>query len=105
MVLQNRRIELSWKLQEQCFMIKTFLCIFGRKLPEQRCMYRTILYIEYSRTRFLKKSSPARNQISTILEYLTVQCTSTFQKRRGLNYILQERRVYLWDTLKARRLT
>ena len=41
MGLQNRRIELSWKLLKQCFMIKIFLCIFGLKLPEQWCMYRT----------------------------------------------------------------
>ena len=39
------------------------------------------------------------------LEYSVVLCTYTFQKRRGQNYILQEIRVYLWDTLKARRLT
>ena len=26
-------------------------------------------------------------------------------KERGQNWILQERRVYLWDTLKAQRLT
>src|SRR5713101_3306059 len=68
-------------------------------------MYRTVLHTDYSRTRLLKKSSPARNQKSSISEYLVVQCTYTFQKKRGLNYILQERRVYLWDTLKAIRLT
>ena len=28
-------------------MIKAFLCIYGQKLPEQLCMYRTILHIEY----------------------------------------------------------
>ena len=27
--LQKGRIELSWKLQEQCFMIKIFPCIYG----------------------------------------------------------------------------
>ena len=52
---------LPWKLQEQCFMIKIFPCIYGKKLLEQRCMYRTILHTEYSRTRHLKKSFPARN--------------------------------------------
>ena len=43
-------------------MIKIFLSIYGQKLLEQRCMYSTILHMEYSRTRLLKKSSPARNQ-------------------------------------------
>ena len=35
MGLQNGRTEPSWKLQELCFMIKTFLCTFGMKLLEQ----------------------------------------------------------------------
>src|SRR5882757_5825985 len=72
MGLQNGKTELSWKLQDLCFMIKIFLCIFGLKLPEQRCMYKTILHIEYSRTRLLKKSSPARNQNSAISKYSVV---------------------------------
>ena len=59
MGLWNGRIELSWKLQELCFMIKIFLCIFEMKLPEQQCMYRTVLHIEFSRTRLLKKYSRA----------------------------------------------
>ena len=105
MGLQKGRIELSWKLQEQCFMIKIFPCIYGQRLPEQRCMYRIILHIEYLRTRRQKKYSLARNQKSTISEYLVVQCTYTFRKKRGKSQILQERKVYLWDTLKARRLT
>ena len=29
---------------------------------KQQCVYRTMLHIEYLRTRLLKKSSPARNQ-------------------------------------------
>ena len=37
------------------------------------------------RTRLLKKSSPARNQKSTISEYLAALCTYTFQKRREQN--------------------
>ena len=45
-------------------MIKIFLCISGWKQPEQWCMYRTVLHIEYSRTRLLKKSSPARPEVS-----------------------------------------
>ena len=85
MGLRNGRIEPSWKLQEKCFMIKIFLCIFGLKLPEQRCMYRTVLHIEYSRTRLLKKSSPARNQKSTISDYSAVLYTYTFQKKREQN--------------------
>ena len=44
-----------------------------------------VLHTEYPRTRLLKESSPARNQKSAISEYLVVQCTYTFQKRRGLN--------------------
>ena len=32
-------------------MIKIYLCIFGLKLLEQQCMYRTVLHIEYSKTR------------------------------------------------------
>ena len=40
-------------------MINIFLCIYGQKLLEQLCMYRTVLHIKYSRTRHLKKSSPA----------------------------------------------
>ena len=43
MGLHKGIIELSWKMQELCFMIKIFLCIFRRKLPEQQCMYRTVL--------------------------------------------------------------
>ena len=38
----------------------------------------TILHTEYSRTRHLKKSSPARNQKSTIPEYSVVLYTYTF---------------------------
>ena len=34
----ERIIELSWKLQEQRFMINIFPCIYGKKLPEQQCM-------------------------------------------------------------------
>ena len=30
------------------------------------------------------------------LEYLVVQCTYTFKKKRGQSQILLERRVYLW---------
>ena len=56
MGLHKGRIELSWKLQEQCFMIKIFICISGWKPPERWCMYRTVLHIEYSRIRLLKKS-------------------------------------------------
>src|SRR5713226_40292 len=82
MGLQKGRIELSWKLQEQCFMIKIFLCIYGQKLLEQRCMYRTVLHTEYSRTRLLNKSSPTRNQKSAISKYFVVPCTYTFQKRK-----------------------
>ena len=51
-------------------MIKIFLCIFGPKLPKQKYMYRTVLHIEYSRTRLLKKSSSARDQKSSILRIL-----------------------------------
>ena len=101
MGLRNGRIELSWKRQEQCFMIKIFLCIYGQKLLEQRCMYRIILHTEYLRTRHLNKSSPVRNQKSAISEYSAVLYTYTFRKKRGRREILQERRVYLWDTLKA----
>ena len=36
-------------------MIRIFPCIYGKKLLEQLCMYKTILHIEYSRTRHLKK--------------------------------------------------
>ena len=56
-----------------------------QKLPEQRCMYRTILHTEYSRTRHLKNSFLVRNQKSAISKYSVVLCTSTFQSRRGLN--------------------
>ena len=73
------------KLQEQCFMIRIFPCIYGQRLPEQRCMYRTVLHTEYSRITHLKKSFPARNQKSAISEYSVVQCTYTFQKRREQN--------------------
>ena len=96
MGLQKERRELSWKLQGKCFMIKIFPCIYGHKRLEQLCMYRTVLHIEYSRTRHLKKSFLARNQKSSILEYSVVQYTYTFRKKRGQSYILQERRVYLW---------
>ena len=49
----------------------------------QNCTpYRTILHTEYSRTRFLKKYSPTRNQKSAISEYSAILCTYTFQKRR-----------------------
>ena len=85
MGLRNGRIELSWKLQELCFMIKIFLCIFGQKLPEQRCMYRTVLHTEYSRTRLLKKYSLERSHKSAISEYSTILYTFTFQKRREKN--------------------
>ena len=105
MGLQKGRIEPSWKLQEQCFMIKIFLCIYGQKQLEQQCMYRIVIHIEYSRTRILNNSSLARNQKSAISEYSVVPCTYIFQKRREQNQILQERRAYLWVTLKARRLT
>ena len=44
-------------------------------------MYRTVLHIEYLRTRLLKKSSSARNQKSAISEYSVFHCTYTFQKR------------------------
>ena len=94
MGLQNRRTKLSWKQEELCFMIKIFLCIFGLKLPEQRCMYRTVLHIDYSKTRLLKKSSPIRNQKLAILEYLVVQCTYMFPKKRGQSYTLQGIRAY-----------
>ena len=83
MGLQNKRIELSWKLQELCSMIKIYLCIFGRKLPEQRCMYKTVLHIDFSRTRLLKKSYPARNQKSAISEYSAILCTYTFQREEN----------------------
>ena len=43
-----------------------------QKLPRQWCMYRTILHTEYSRTRHLKKSFPARNQKLSISEYSAV---------------------------------
>ena len=61
MGLYKGRTELSWKLQELCFMIKIFLLVYGQRLPEQRCMYRTILHTEYLRIRHLNKSFPARN--------------------------------------------
>ena len=38
-------------------------------------MYKTVLHIEYLRTRLLKKSTLARNQKSAISEYSTVLCT------------------------------
>ena len=38
-------------------MIKIFPCIYGKKLLEQWCMYKTILHTKYLRTRHLKKSS------------------------------------------------
>ena len=82
MGLQKGILEPSWKLQEQCFMIKIFLCIYGKKHLEQWCMYRTVLHTEYWRTRHLKKSFPIRNQKSSISEYLDIQCTYTFQKRK-----------------------
>ena len=63
-----------------CF-FKIFLCIYGQKLPEQQCMYRTVLHIEYSRTRLLKNSSLERNQKLAISKYLAVQCTYTFQRK------------------------
>ena len=85
MGLQKEKIERSLKLQEQCFMIKIYRCIFRLKLPEQWCMCRTVLHIECSRTRLLKKSSLARNQKSAISEYSAVPCTCTFQKKRELN--------------------
>ena len=80
MGLQKSRIELSWKLREQCFMINIFLCIFGRKMPEQWCMYKTVLHIEYSRTRLLKKYSPARIQKSSISD-IQLSSRHTHSKR------------------------
>ena len=50
------------------------------KLPEQLCMYRTVLHIEYSKTRLLKKYSSVRNQKSSISEYSVVLC-HTHSKR------------------------
>ena len=55
----------------------------GRSFLEQLCMYRTVLHIEYSRTRHLKKCFLERNQKSVLSKYLVVQCTYTFQKKRG----------------------
>ena len=80
---QKERTELSWKLEEICFMIKIFPCIYGQKLPEQWCMYRTVLHIEYSRTRLLNKSSPARNQKSAISKYSAVLCKREENKIRS----------------------
>ena len=71
MGLQKERIERSWKQQGPCFMIKIFPCIYGQRLPKKWCMYRTVLYIEYSRTRHLKKCSLARNQRSEVI-YLRI---------------------------------
>ena len=68
MGLQKGRIKLSWKLQEQCFIIKIFACIYGQRLSEQQCMYRTVLHTEYLRTRLLRsllqqetRSQPSQN--------------------------------------------
>ena len=63
-------------------MINIFLCTYGKKLPEQGCMYRTVLHTEYSRTRHLKKSFSVRNQKSSILEYSVVQCTHIPKEKR-----------------------
>ena len=41
-----------------------------------------VLHTKYSRTRNLKKSFLARKQNSSISEYLVVQCTYTFWKKR-----------------------
>ena len=81
MRLQKGRIEWLWKQQGKCFMINIFLCIYGKKYLEQRCMHRTILHIKYSRTRHLKKYFPTRSHNSAILEYSVVQYTHTFQKK------------------------
>ena len=85
MGLQKGRIENSWKLQGLCFMIKIFPCIYEHKLPEKQCMYRTVLHTEYSRTRLLKNSSPARNYKLAISEYSVVHCTYIYQKKREQN--------------------
>ena len=72
---------------------------------------RTMVYVQ-NRTphRVLKNKTheevfSERSQNLVISEYLVVQCTYTFQKKRGQSCILQEGRAYLWDTLKARRIT
>ena len=44
-------------------MIKIFPCIYGKKLPEQWCMYRTVLHTEYLRTRHLKKYFPKKPEV------------------------------------------
>ena len=49
---KNRKI---MEAARQCSMIKIFLCIYEQKLPGQLCMYKTVLHIDYSRTRHLKK--------------------------------------------------
>ena len=63
-------------------MTKTFPCIYGQKLPEQQCMYRTVLHTEYSRTRLLKKYSPTRNQKSSISEYSAALYTCDIPKEK-----------------------
>ena len=70
-------------------------------------MYRNVLHTEYSRTRHLKKSSPARNQKLAISEYSVVLFTYIFQKKREQIYILQEGKVTFVgysESLKAYRI-
>ena len=55
---------------------------------------RTAVYVQnHTPHRVLKNTTPeevflVRNQKSVISEYLAIQCTYTFQKRRELNSIL-----------------
>ena len=71
---------------------------------------RTVVYVQnLTLHRVLENKTPEevffiRNQKSAISELLVVQCTYTFRKKKGQSYILQGKRVYLWDIVKARRI-
>ena len=103
MGLRNGRTKPSWKLQKPCSMIKIFLCIFGLKLPEQwyvqnRTPHRVLENKTPEEVFSGKKPEVIHLRIFGCLVYIHIPK----EKRTKLDP--QERRVYLWDTLKARRL-
>ena len=78
-------------------------------LQEEAC--RTAVYVQ-NRTphRVLENKTPEEVFSSKKLEVIHLRIFACpvyihIPKRRGQNQILQEKRVYLWDTLKARRIT
>ena len=100
MVWQKGRTVRLWKLSVLCSMMKDFHSFYGLKLQTPPYMYKIDALIKHWVLRLLKKSSPVRNLMFLILEFLEVLYIFMCQKRKEINWVHLERREFSWAMVK-----